>query len=75
MSELERQLLRALQSLAAQYKREQERQAALVDGLSEQVTRLSEQVTSLSRQVEPLAKDYKALAGDYRKIASALARR
>ena len=66
MSELERQLLRALQSLAAQYEREQERQAALVDGLSEQVA-------SLSEQVEQLAKDYKALASDYRKIANALA--
>ena len=68
MTELERQLSEALQSLAAQYEREQKRQAESVEGLRKQLRRLDEQVAGL-------AADYRQLAADYRKIADALSAR
>ena len=67
MTELERQLSEALQSLAAQYEREQQRQAESVEALQRQLLQLDEQVAAL-------AADYRQLAGDYRKIADALSR-
>lgn len=67
MTELERQLSEALQSLAAQYEREQKRQAELVGGLRKQLRQLDAQVAAL-------AADYRQIAGDYRKIADALSR-
>ena len=67
MTELERQLSEALQSLAAQYEREQKRQAELVGGLQKQLRQLDAQVAAL-------AADYRQIAGDYRKIADALSR-
>lgn len=65
MTELERQLSEALQSLAAQYEQEQRQQAESVEGLRKQLQELDAQVAAL-------AADYKQLAADYRKIADAL---
>lgn len=67
MTELERQLSGALQSLAAQHEREQRRQAESVEGLREQLELLDAQVAGL-------VADYKQLAEDYGKIAFALSR-
>lgn len=62
MTELERQLTRALRELSAQYEREQERQAGLIEGLSKQISQLGEQVRRLAEDYEGLASDYRALA-------------
>lgn len=61
MTELERQLMKALKELSAQYAREQQRQAELVEGLTRQVQQLDARVA--------------ALAADYKRIADALSRR
>ena len=65
MTELERQLTRALQELSAQYEREQKRQAGLIEGLSGQVGQLAGQVQRLAEDYEQLASDYAGLASDY----------
>lgn len=74
MTELEKHLSEALQSLSAQYEREQRSSAGRIAGLSGQVTSLREQVEQLQQHVNELAADYAALAADYRKIANALGR-
>ena len=74
MTELEKHLSEALQSLSAQYEREQKSCAGHIAGLSEQVTSLRKQVEQLQQHVNGLAADYEALAGDYRKIVNALGR-
>lgn len=56
MTELERQLTKALRELSGQYEREQKQQA-------ERVEDLRRQVEQLGRQVQLLARDYKQLAG------------
>lgn len=61
MTELERQLTKALQELSAQYAREQRQQAELVEGLVRQVQQLDAHVTALTR--------------DYKRIADALSKR
>ena len=72
MTELEKQLSKALQSLSAQYEREQSSAAGRIAGLSRQVTTLREQVEQLQAHVNDLAADYSKLAADYRRIANAL---
>jgi uncharacterized protein YgbK (DUF1537 family) len=74
MTELERHLSEALQSLSAQYEREQRSSAERIAGLCGQVTSLLQQVEQLRQQADGLAIDYAALAADYRQIANALAR-
>ena len=68
MTELERQLTRALKELSAQYEREQKRQAGLIEGLSKQVSQLGGQVRRLAEDYEQLASDYVGLANDYRAL-------
>ena len=51
MTELERQLTRALRELSAQYEREQQRQAGLIEDLSGQVGQLAGQATRLAEGV------------------------
>jgi len=58
MTELERQLTKALRELSGQYEREQKQQA--------------ERVEDLRRQVELLAGQVQLLARDYRKLAVTL---
>jgi len=60
MTELERQLTKALGELSAQYEREQKQQA-------ERVEDLRRQVEQLGRQVKLLARDYRDLAGTLRR--------
>lgn len=69
MTELERQLTRALKALSTQHEREQKRQAGLIEGLSEQVSQLEGQVRRLAEDYEQLAGDYADLASDYRALA------
>ena len=59
MTELERQLTKALKELSAQYEREQKQQAGRVEDLRQQVEQLG-------RQVQRLARDYRELAGTLR---------
>lgn len=75
MTELERHLSEALQSLSAQYEREQRSSAERIDGLCRQVTSLLLQVEQLQQRVHELATDYAGLAADYKQIANALDRR
>ena len=72
MTELEKRLSEALQSLSAQYEREQKSAAVRISGLSGQVTTLREQVEQLHGHVNDLATDYSQLAKDYKRIANAL---
>ena len=72
--EIEKRLSEALQSLSAQYEREQRSAAGRIAGLSGQVTTLREQVEQLEGHVNDLATDYSQLAKDYRRIANALDR-
>ena len=55
MTELERQLTAALETLSAQYEMEQQRHSAQVKVLQQQVERLSGQVTHLARDYRTLA--------------------
>ena len=59
MTELERQLTKALRELSGQYEREQKQQA-------ERVEDLRRQVELLAGQVQLLARDYRKLAGTLR---------
>lgn len=74
MTELEKHLSEALQSLAAQFEREQRSSAERIAGLCEQVTSLLQQVEQLRQQADGLANDYEAITADYRQIADALDR-
>ena len=58
MTELERQLVGALERLSPQYEMERRRQSEQVEALQQQVEQLSEQMT--------------CLAADYRMIAATL---
>lgn len=75
MTELERHLSEALQSLSAQYEREQRTSAERIADLCGQVTSLLQQVEQLQQRVNELATDYAGLAADYRQIANELGRR
>lgn len=68
MTELERQLTRALRELSAQYEREQQRPAAQAEGLQAQVQRLDGQVQRLAEDYNQLASDYSGLASDYKAL-------
>ena len=86
MTELENRLTDALSALAAQYEREQKRQAEQYEAFEKQMKRLATQVADLRRQQErtvglaedlqqqlsELERQVKLLATDYRKIASVL---
>ena len=68
MTELERQLTTALQTLSVQYEREQTRQ-------SEQQAQQAERVEVLQQQVERLEGVMTRLSGDYRTLAATLRER
>ena len=79
MTELERQLTKALGELSAQYEREQKQQAERVEDLRQQMQRLEEAVKDLQPQLgrtaglaEDLQRQVKLLAKDYRHIAAVL---
>ena len=86
MTELEKRLTDALSALAAQYEREQQRQAEQYEALEEQLKRLATQIEDLrrqqgrteglgedlQRQLRALERQVEPLAADYREIASVL---
>lgn len=83
MTELERQLMKALKEWGEQYEQGQKQQAAQVESLTRQVSNLAEQVESLAGQyereqqehaerVEALTKQVEVLASDYRDLATLL---
>ena len=81
MTELERQLTKALRELSGQYEREQKQQAERVEDLRRQMQRLEEAVKDLQPQLgrtaelaENLQRQVKLLAQDYRDIAALLSR-
>ena len=55
MTELEKRLTEALKALSAQYEREQQRQADVIEGLAESVESLRGQVERQSATIEGLA--------------------
>ena len=75
MSELERQLTRALKELSAQYEREQKRQAGLIEDLAEQLQQVASSQQDIEDRLNGLASDYEQLAADYKRIVDGLGRR
>ena len=86
MTELEKRLTDALSELAAQYEREQQRQAEQYEALGKQLKRLATQIEilrrqqgrtvalgeDLQRQLSALEQQVEPLAADYREIAAVL---
>lgn len=86
MTELEKRLTDALSALAAQYEREQQRQAGQYEALEKQLKQLATQIEvlrrqqgrtvalgeDLQRQLSALEQQVEPLAADYREIASVL---
>ena len=74
MTELERQLMKALKEWGEQYEQGQKRQSEQVEALSGQVERLAKQVKALARQYGPeqeqQAERVKALSGQVEQLAS-----
>ena len=58
MTELERQLMKALKEWGEQYEQGQKRQAGQVEALGRQVSSLTGQVEALARQLETFAEQY-----------------
>ena len=72
MTELERQLTKALERLSAQYEMEQQRHSGQVEALQQRVERQTAQSETLREQVERLSGQMTRLAADYRTIAATL---
>ena len=72
MTELERQLAAALETLSAQYGMEQRRHAEQVEALQQRVEQQAAQSETLRRQVERLSEQMTRLAQDYRTLAATL---
>ena len=76
MTELERQLMKALKEWGEQYEQDQKRLAGQVSSLSERVSRLAAQYERDQKQqaelVEDLLRQVGSLAEDYNKVAEAL---
>ena len=70
MTELERQLTAALETLSAQYEMEQQRHAEQVEALQQRVERQAAQSETLRQQVERLSGQMTRLAEDYRTLAA-----
>lgn len=72
MTELERQLTKALHALSAQYEREQQRQSELGEALQTQLAQHAKQTAALQLQVQQLATQVTGLAEDYKALAKTL---
>ena len=72
MTELERQLTAALETLSAQYGTEQRRHSEQVEALRQRVERQAAQSEALQEQVERLTGQMTRLAQDYRTLAATL---
>ena len=72
MTELERQLTKALETLSAQYGMEQRRHSGQVEALRQRVERQAAQSEALQEQAERLTGQMTRLAADYRTLAATL---
>ena len=72
MTELERQLTKALERLSAQYEMEQQRHSAQVGALQQRVEQQAAQSDTLRKQVAQLTGQVTRLARDYRTLAATL---
>ncbi len=72
MTELERQLTKALERLSAQYEMEQQRHSEQVEALEQRVEQQAAQSETLRQQVAQLTGQVTHLARDYRTLAATL---
>ena len=72
MTDLERQLTRALKKLSGQYEREQRRHSGQVEALQRQVERLSAENEALRMRIERLDGQVTRLAESYGTLAAIL---
>ena len=72
MTELERQLEEALQTLSAQFETEQRRHSEQVEALRQQIERQTTESVTLRQRVERLSAQVTGLDTDYRTLAATL---
>ena len=72
MTELERQLMTALEKLSGQYETEQRRHSGRVEALQQRVEQQAAQSETLQRQIEQLYEHVTGLDADYKTIAATL---
>ena len=72
MTELERQLAKALRTLSAQFETEQRRHCAQVEALQQQIERQTTEGVTLRQRVERLSAQVTSLTEHYTALAESL---
>ena len=72
MTELERQLTAALETLSGQFEAEQRRHSGQVEALQQRVERQTAESETLRRRIEQLSGQLRCLDADYRTLAETL---
>ena len=72
MTELERQLMAALETLSGQFETEQRRHSEQVEALQQRFEQQTAQNETLRRRIEQLSGQLRCLDADYRTLAETL---